>query len=500
MRRGIAASLGLLSGLLAWVLGRGLTGSQAAAIILALAAAALVGTLLHRRPPIVLDEAAATRTLRILGGAAAVLALVQVGRLAVFTVDPSRIAFSSVPNSRWELKHSCLTAYAVAARVVRHVPNIYEDALYSMPSDDATAPRVPRTLGPFNVDVYEYPPPFLLLPRLLSWSSGEGLPPLPDFDRLRMIWFALDVGVIVLALVVVARLLPPAIGTRAILLAPLVLLAQPTASTLQKGNVQGMILAGSMLAMALFERGKSVRGGILLAFAGASKLYPGLLGVFLLVRRRWRDAAFTIAFGAGFAVLSLLAFGRGPWEAFVEHMPRLLSGESFPAFRNPMAMAINFSIPGLVYKAHVFGAPASIQAMKVVGWIYTLVAMAAIVLASRRALRPEEKPVVWLGILILATLRSPFLPQGYGAFPALWLLILFGAMAQATPRRLVVIVLLWAGLNIVWPMDWPIDPRVLAALSSVPQALTIVLAVVALLPRRGRPPLDDEVQPMRRTA
>ena len=499
MRAGIAAALGIVAGLLGWVAGRGLTGSPAGAILLGLATAVAVGTLCLRRPPLVLDEKAATGPLLTLGAAAAVLALVQIARLAVFTNDPSRIGYSVVPSSDWEVRHSCLTAYAVAARAAGAAPNVYEDTLYSLPSADPTAPRTARLLGPFKVDVYEYPPPFLLLPRALSWSSGEGLPTMPEFDRLRMLWFALDVGVIVLAVVVTARLLPPAAGTRAILLAPLLFCALPTASMIQKGNAQGMILALSMLAMALFERRRSAAGGMILAFAGASKLYPGLLGVLLLVRRRWRDVFLTAACGVVFALASLAAFGRGPWDAFLEHMPRLLSGESFPAFRNPMAMAINHSIPGLVFKAHVFGAPASFEAMKVVGWIYTLAAVAAIALASRRALRPEERPVLWLGILILATLRSPFLPQSYAAFPALWLLTLGGALEAATPRRLGLLLLLWAGLNIVWPLDWPIDPRRLALLSTVPQCLTILLAVLALLPRRVPVPAQDE-EPLRQAA
>ncbi|HZN02386.1 MAG TPA: glycosyltransferase family 87 protein, partial [Candidatus Polarisedimenticolia bacterium] len=240
-------------------------------------------------------------------------------------------------------------------------------------------------------------------------------------------------------------------------------------------------------------------GGFLLAFAGASKLYPGLLGVYLLTRRRWRDIAWTVACGVGFALLSLLAFGRGPWDAFLEHMPRLLSGESFPAFRNPMAMAINFSVPGLVFKAHVFGAPASFEAMKIAGWVYTFAAVAAIWFVARRPLRPEEKPVLWLAMLILATLRSPFLPQSYAGFPALWLLTLGGAIEEPTPRRLAIILTIWAGLNIMWPLDWPIDPRALAILSSVPQALTILLAVLALVPRRA-PATDEDVAPMRLAA
>ena len=47
-----------------------------------------------------------------------------------------------------------------------------------------------------------------------------------------------------------------------------------------------------------------------------------------------------------FIVLTFLEFGWAPYAAFLDHLPGLLGGEAFPAFRNPMAMAINFSSAG----------------------------------------------------------------------------------------------------------------------------------------------------------
>ena len=47
-----------------------------------------------------------------------------------------------------------------------------------------------RKLGPLNVDNYEYPPPFLLVPRILGLVT-------PDFWGFRRLWFALNFGLVV---------------------------------------------------------------------------------------------------------------------------------------------------------------------------------------------------------------------------------------------------------------------------------------------------------------
>lgn len=390
------------------------------ATLVAAITAALVAFLFLKRPLVPLDEAACTPALKIVSALATAGALVQLARLAVFTIDASQVAYSSVPSSNWEVRHSCLSAYFIAGQAAS-TRSVYDESLYSMPDDDPTKIRKPRHIGPFNIDVFEYPPQFLLLPRALLLLT-------PDFMRLRMLWFGLNGAVILLALLFVTRFLRPAAGTRALLLSPLVWVALPTIGTLQKGNVQCMVIAASMLAMLLFERRRNAAGGVLLAFVTVSKLYPGMLIVYLLVRRQWRALAWTAVFGAAFCVATLLDLGWASYAAFLQHLPGLLGGEAFPAFRNPAAMAINLSVPGLVFKLKLFGvAGMGFGAEKIVGWIYTLVALAVTVHAGRRILSEGEKPMVWMAILILATLRSPFLPQAYAAFPPLWLLTLLAA-------------------------------------------------------------------------
>jgi hypothetical protein len=85
---------------------------------------------------------------------------------------------------------------------------------------------------------------------------------------------------------------------------------------------------------------------------------------------------------------------------------------------------------------------------------------------------------VWLSILIFASLCSPFLPQAYAAFPPLWLLTLLVATYVPTRTVLVALLLAWLGLGIFWPMDWPMDRRLLALLMLLPQSLTAIVAVL----------------------
>jgi hypothetical protein len=278
-----------------------------------------------------------------------------------------------------------------------------------------------------------------------------------------------------------------------VLLTPLVWAAIPTLSALQKGNVQLMVVALAMLAMVLFERRRSALGGALLAFALVSKLYPGLLLVYLLTRRDWRAVAWTTAFAIGFTIASVLDTGWGPMAAFLDHLPGLLGGEAFPAFRNPAAIAINYSVPGLVFKLKLFGVPGmSFATAKLVGWAYTLIAVAATILAARRRLRDDDRPLVWMAILLLATLRSPFLPQAYAAIPPLWLLTLLVATAAPSAKTLFPMMLTWIALNVFIPLDVPMDPRLLSVILLLPQAVTVALAVFALRRAVARATMDSE--------
>jgi alpha-1,2-mannosyltransferase len=233
----------------------------------------------------------------------------------------------------------------------------------------------------------------------------------------------------------------------------------------------------------MFSRRRVAAGGALLGFAVVGKLFPGMLLIYLAARRAWRPVVATCIGGTLIVLLALWDMGVAPFASFVHHLPRLLGGEAFAAFRNPAAVAANLSIPGLVFKLRFFGLPdAGFTGAKLVGWIYTLVAVAVTVLLARRG---RGGPVAWITVLVLATLRSPFLPASYAAVAPLWLLTLLAAENVVRARAVAWIGLAWLALEYVWPVDWPIDPRLASAINLVPMATMVSLVVLAVLSDTG---------------
>jgi hypothetical protein len=439
-------------------------------------------------PVLQLQSSAVPTSFRWVAAVLTVAALLQLGRLTVFMVDPTEVKYSNFPSDSWEVHHSCLSAYFCAVEAVDKTPNIYDESLYALPGNP-NEPRQGRTLDTFKIDQYEYPPTFLLLPRVLHALA-------PTFLAHRALWFGLNLLVLMGAMLIAARYLSGAAATRAILFVPLMFVAIPTLSMLQKGNIQGMVIALSVVAMLWLERGKHAAGGAVLAYTIVGKLYPGLLLIYLLARKQWSALAWTAGFGTLYLILSVADVGIEPYRAFVHHLPGLMSGEAFPAFRNPAALAINLSIPGLAFKLKLFDVPGmGFGAAKIIGWIYTAIALWLTVLFARRARTDEEKLFVILSIVILATLRSPFLPTAYATYPAVWLLTLMSAAAVPSGRTLAVTLVAWVLLTLYVPMQW-IQPRALAILTLLPQITMIVLPLVLLARlKAAAPSVSRDVPP-----
>jgi alpha-1,2-mannosyltransferase len=139
------------------------------------------------------------------------------------------------------------------------------------------------------------------------------------------------------------------------------------------------------------------------------------------------------------------------------------------------------SIPGIVFKLKMFGlAGMGFGAMHLVGTLYMLVAIAVTVLLGLGTRDTTDGPLAWLTVLVLATLRSPFLPWSYGTLPAVWLVTLMAAADVPRPWAI------WQWLSAVIvlgaliPPDVGVNAYTMAILSTVAQLLMIAIGVLAL--------------------
>src|SRR5438105_13004731 len=124
----VAVPVATACGIFVFAAAAGLTGVWTAALAIGVGAAILLARVFWRRPVVPLDPSACSRALGIVAAVAALVALVQFGRLAVFMVSPANVACSTLPSSDWELRHSCVSAYYVAGNAARGAANIYEES------------------------------------------------------------------------------------------------------------------------------------------------------------------------------------------------------------------------------------------------------------------------------------------------------------------------------------------------------------------------------------
>jgi alpha-1,2-mannosyltransferase len=340
----------------------------------------------------------------------------QVSRLSVFIHDINRQPYAAAHDA-FRIRHSCLSAYAEAARLQDQVPNVYSEDLYAN-----------RRIGPLRVDAFHYPPPFLLLPGAIGTVAH-------DFFTVRRVWFALQAVVLVVALLRVAVWIGGTPGLLTACASALVLAAPQTSVTLQIGNFQITAICAAMLAAVLIGSGRVGLGAGLLAFVTVGKIFPGVLGVYLTGAQRWRAVLAAAAWGAAITGLTAALFGIDVFTSFLAYeLPRIHSGAAFPQAEVPSSMVVNQSVYGLLTKLRTLGVTILDRELTVqlaAAYGYVLIAAALFLGMGAARLRPAtpglerlERVRWWLALLNLASFRSPFVGGGYGSFGTVWLLSL----------------------------------------------------------------------------
>lgn len=439
-------------------------GIPAVAAVPAVAISGVLGTFwLASRLPAALDGIRREKLpLAIAWLLIALLALVQTARLSAFMLDPSAHQHSMMPGDSWLVGHCCLTAYTESARLAAEgEPNVYSEEHYAG-----------RKLDSFTVDLYQYPPTFLLLPMAMRAIAGG------DFLAVRAIWFSASALTLMLAIGLIAFRLEPAGRLRVIGMAPLIWCSMPVLVGLQMSNLQILVTATSALALVLFSS-RSPGGAVALATSMVAKIFPGMLFIYLIGRRKWREVAWTTAAGIALTVLAFLVVGSASFQAFFEHhLPRLSSGEAFARpLSKEFGVARNMSPFGIPLKLGLLG----ISGMTMeVGRIVSLVYLAGIVglaiWAGRRQPRSgTEAASVWLSLVSLGTLASPFAPANYVLVSLIWLVCMDRELFRPTAA-----VVIWFLVSLPFLVSRDAPFLIQAAAHLPAQALALGVPVVVL--------------------
>lgn len=424
-------------------------GATAAAIATGVLCAVLVVLIAPRLPSSLSPS-------RVTVGAAAAVTLagaLMLIRIAPFMADPARQDASIVRDGFFE-QHCCLTAYVRAAELAaRGEPNLYDPVHYQGDRDDD-----PRSqIGVFAVDPFEYPPTFVAPMRGVIAVTD-------DFATLRALWFAVEALLVIGAFAALARWIGGRDGVVVGVWSPLFVGAVPAVATLQVGNFQIAVYAIVMLALVAFDRGRDAVGGVLLAVAILSKLFPGIFVLALIARRQWRALAWTAGAASVLTAAALVIVGVQPFHMFASYqLPRMADGRAFPWLEGFVpAVAVNHSIFGIIYKLRDLGVSGMTPGVAgAVAWIYTL-ALAGYVWVSARRPRPDRFTEVlwWLVVLQLGALRSPFCPDVFALIIPSWLAILLALRERWAMRILLGV--LWVGfgaaileLGVMTPMSDP---------------------------------------------
>ncbi|WP_216673623.1 glycosyltransferase family 87 protein [Pyxidicoccus fallax] len=473
-----------------------------AALPVGLAALALLFFVLVPRVPAPWVEylRGKSRTAFVLLTLASVLVVVAMARLGVFMLDPNLKQYSLTPKVEFMVKHTCLSGYMSAAVMAEQgKENLFDLSLYKSHEMDAVLPHV----EPLERDYYAYPPQFLLLPKLMLTMSR-------DFFALRAGWYVLYAAAALVAMLLVASWVGGREGAVLGALTPVVWISLPTLVNVQLGNIHLLVYGLCLGAMISFQKRRHALGGAMLAFAILAKIFPGVLGIYLLVQRKWKAALWTTGFGVLYTVGAFLVFGEKPFVDYLTSaVPRISSGELFDFVWNfTPAILVNYSPFGVPFKLQLVGVEFSdpLAVARAIIAVYSLLVVALAVAVAHRLYKRETggeegsrfrltQLVVWLALLSLSSFRSPFAPWTYCAVGGVWLFAAYVPFLRSGAKHLVPFVLGWVVISLYGPPI--VGPMV--AFTLVAQTVLYVtgfwIAVKVSTPARAPEPLPASVGP-----
>lgn len=330
---------------------------------------------------------------------------------------------------------------------------------------------VADSFGPF-------PPTMALAMVPIAWLPARGA---------RVVWVALDVGLVAAIAAVAARLG----GRSGPLFAPLavilVTLFQPFRAEIEAGQVYVLLAFLYALWLAAFMARRDGVCGAALAALALLKLSGWPLWVLAAVRGRLRILAFAAACAGGAALVTLPVFGVRAWEAFIlRQVPGLADNPAHAA----LAYQTLWSLLRQTLVLDSTWSPAPLMhAPLLAGLLWTASAAIVLWLTLRDGATPGELPTA----LATCCLIVPLQPAGEDHHYVVLLVVLFWllhARARLLERRAA---LALAGLAVIllavppyfvhspglvgWPLALLGYPRVAAA-------MLLWMSLIVLRPRR----------------
>lgn len=425
---------------------------------------------------------------KILFGVTGTLALLWLIGTSTFLFDVQNTRFVA-QNDNFGTTHCCLTGYAVAAHLaMKGAENIYARTHYTSGKSlsSISTPIHESINGIFMIDEYHYPPPFLILPSLL-------LIIFEDFFMLRTAWFILTAILFIGTLTYVAFWCGALRSQNRLLIFPIVLCAPTIHIAFQICNVHLLIIAISMLAMIAFEKKHPIFGGTLLGFAIVSKIWPIILVVYLLFQRRWKPVLWCTIAITGYILVGFFLFGPEPYKDFITHqLPHISNGESFSfmaLYQKTIIENISiFGIPHKLYSLNILPSKPPLLS-PILAWSFTILIGLIVILVSLRRINDNNgnnnnrlvKAQLWLALLTLVQLRSPFLPWHYGVVSTLWLIVLLAATVKGW--KFSALLLVWLCLSVNIPIAFVSETEKLNLVYTLLTSLFIYGAIIASIIR-----------------
>jgi hypothetical protein len=393
--------------------------------------------------------------------------VVQTGRLGLYILEPARIDCATIPFSAWHRNHSCLEALNAAGARADHGLDPY-----------AQPPLQDESLG-LDGETFTTGPTLLLVSMVLRLVA-------PTLPVQRGIWFAVEGLALGAALLMMARRVRGPRSSLAVAILPLAWTTVPVMSALQLGSFQVLTVALSLIAMGAFEDQRPALGGALLSFVTLGKLFPVLLVLHLLFRRRWQALLWTAGFAVAQLGVAMHVLGLGPFRSFLrDAVPHLVHGD-VAQLLVPQNVAVDQAVSALVLKLQLLGLPPPIQEhrfFELVTWVYAA-ALVLLAWSSRRvSSEAHRQALVWLALVLAGSLAGPWVEQSAGLLPAVLLPVVV-VMAVGWRHGVVSLaVLTWLAANALLPPDRTVSPALLTAITLGQQCLALLLALWAF--RRG---------------